>query len=72
MIYWIDIDRCNMYQTNEMQIIAMRTEDGNGGADLAKIIWLIDATSYKKDIDYELLNIKKDYFKIKSYVRQRL
>ncbi len=72
MIYWIDIDRCNMYQTNEMQIIAMRTEDGNGGADLAKIIWLIDATSYKKDIDYELLNIKKDYFKIKSYVRQQV
>ena len=35
-------------------------------------IWLIDATSYKKEIDQELWKIKKDYFKIKSFVRQQI
>ncbi len=38
-----------------------------------KCIWLIDATSYKKEIHEELREIKRDYFRIKSYVRgQRL
>lgn len=35
-------------------------------------IWLIDATSYHKDIDKELLDIKLDYFRIKSHVRNEL
>ncbi len=39
---------------------------------LTRSIWLIDATSYKKDIDYELRKIKKDYFKIKSFARQQI
>lgn len=39
---------------------------------MEKSIWLIDATSYKKDIDHELKEVKKDYFKIKSFVRQQL
>lgn len=43
-----------------------------GGNKLTRSIWLIDATSYKKDIDHELLEIKKDYFKIKSFVRQQI
>lgn len=34
-------------------------------------VWLIDATSYKKEIDQELLAVKMDYFKIKSYVRMQ-
>lgn len=34
-------------------------------------VWLIDATSYKKEINQELLAIKKDYFKIKAYVRRQ-
>lgn len=37
-----------------------------------KSIWLVDATSYKKRIDKELLDIKKEYFKIKSYVRKQI
>lgn len=36
-----------------------------------KRIWLIDATSYQKEIDRELLEIKKNYFIIKSYVRKK-
>lgn len=35
------------------------------------IVWLIDATSYQKEIDQELLAIKRDYFKIKAYARTR-
>lgn len=36
-----------------------------------KYVWLVDATSYKKKIDDDLWEIKRDYFKIKSYVRQQ-
>lgn len=35
-------------------------------------IWLVDATSYGKSIDPELLKIKQDYFIIKHYVREKL
>lgn len=33
------------------------------------MIWLIDYTHYKKDIDPRLLECKKNYFRLKSYVR---
>ena len=33
-------------------------------------IWLVDATVYKKEINLELLNLKRDYFKIKAHVRK--
>lgn len=35
------------------------------------MIWLIDYTHYKKDIDPQLARCKQDYFRIKSYVRAR-
>lgn len=36
------------------------------------IVWLVDATSYVKFIDPELLRIKQDYFRIKNYVREKV
>jgi len=36
---------------------------------LKKIIWLIDTTTYTKEIDKELREIKRNYFRIKKHVR---
>jgi len=36
------------------------------------MIWLVDYTHYEKEIDRELLECKRDYFKIKSYKRYNI
>lgn len=71
---------CHLAQVNhcDLEIVTLLINFSNNsapmeeGRKLKKSIWLIDATSYKKDIDHELGEIKKDYFKIKSFVRQQL
>ena len=35
------------------------------------MIWLVDYTSYRKDIDPELARLRRDYFIIKSYYRAK-
>ncbi|MBQ8528694.1 MAG: cobalamin-dependent protein [Clostridia bacterium] len=36
------------------------------------MIWLVDYTHYEKEIDKELLECKRDYFRIKSYKRYNI
>lgn len=37
-----------------------------------KLIWLVDYTNYYKKIDDSLVKLKRDYFRIKSYKRNKI